>query len=295
MGLAWHGGEVLVHPPNSQGACLSLGLGMLRDDGTASEPLWTHLAIEAMKRAFAIRDATFCDPDFGDSGIEARLTVERLRALRATIDPDHAQPVASQPDRGGTVAICVVDAEGMAVSLIESLFMSFGSGLVAEGTGVVLHNRGSFFSADPSAPNAFAPAKRPLHTLAPAMMLRDGRPELVFGTMGGNGQPQIQLQFLHHLLEGGLDVQQAIDAPRWVYGRHLIPGRPELALEPTALLESRFDPAIVADLERRGHRVAHVGAFENALGHLHAIVIDRARGTLAGGSDPRADSSALGL
>jgi gamma-glutamyltranspeptidase/glutathione hydrolase len=293
--LAWHGGEVLVHPPNSQGACLSLGLGMLREDGAADESLWNHLAIEAMKRAFAIRDATFCDPAFHTSGIEARLTPEALRALRATIDPDRAQPVATGTDRGGTIAVCVVDADGMAVCLIESLFMSFGSGIVADGTGVVLHNRGSFFAADPASPNAFEPAKRPLHTLAPAMMLRDGLPAIVFGTMGGNAQPQIQLQFLHHLLERKLDVQEAIDAPRWSYGRHLIPGRPELALEPTVFLESRFDPAIVADLERRGQRISFGGPYENALGHLQAIVIDRAAGTLAGGADPRADSVALGL
>jgi gamma-glutamyltranspeptidase/glutathione hydrolase len=295
LALAWHGGEVLVHPPNSQGACLSLGLGMLRDDGQAGEAQWNHLAIEAMKRALAIRDATFCDPAFHDSGIEARLTPEALRAQRATIDPDRATPPAPGIDGGGTIAVCAVDADGMAVCLIESLFMSFGSGIVADGTGVVLHNRGSFFAADPASPNAFEPAKRPLHTLAPAMMLRDGRPAIVVGTMGGNSQPQIQLQFLHHLIDRELDVQRSIDAPRWAYGRHLIPGRPELALEPSVLLESRFDPAIVSDLERRGHRVTRVGAFENALGHAQAIVIDRERGTLAGGADPRADSAALGL
>jgi len=175
------------------------------------------------------------------------------------------------------------------------LMMSFGSGLVADGTGVVLHNRGTYFAADPAAPNAFAGGKRPLHTLSPAMTLRDGRPEIVFGTMGGDGQPQIQLQFLHHLVERGLNVQEALDAPRWVYARHLIPGRPELALEPAVLMESRFDPSLVAELERRGHRVARCGPFENALGHAHAIVVDGARGTLAGGADPRADSLALGL
>jgi len=295
LALAWHGSEVLVHPPNSQGACLSLALGMLSADGDAAEPLWNHLAIEAVKRAFAIRDTTFCDPDFHPSGIEAALTPDALRALRATIDPGSARADARATDRGDTIAICVVDEDGQAVSLIESLMMSFGSGLVADGTGIVLHNRGTYFATDPAAPNAFAGGKRPLHTLSPAMTLRDGRPEIVFGTMGGDGQPQIQLQFLHHLVERGLDVQEALDAPRWVHARHLIPGRPELALEPTLLMESRFDPALVAALERYGHRIARCGPFENALGHAHAIVVDRERGTLAGGADPRADSLALGL
>ena len=293
--IPWNGGELVTHPPNSQGACLLLGAGMLAGDASADEPLWHHLGVEAMKRAMSIRDATFCDPVFGDSGIEAELAPERLRALRASIDPERAQPHELVPDRGGTIFLCVVDEDGMAVSLIQSLYMNFGSGIVADGTGVVLQNRGAYFSTQPGHPNVYAGAKRPVHTLSPPMFLRDDMPEIVFGTMGGDGQPQILLQFLHQLVDRGLDVQRALDHPRWIYGRHTLTERPDLKPGEMVLIESRMPGDIVAGLERRGHAVAALGPYENAMGHAHAIVIDRERGTLAGGSDPRADSLALGL
>ncbi len=293
--IPWNGGELLTHPPNSQGACLLLGAGMLAGDGAADEPLWHHLGVEAMKRAMAIRDATFRDPAFGSTGIERELTPERLRALRASIDPDRAGSRELLADRGGTIFLCVVDEDGMAVSLIESLYMNFGAGIVAEGTGIVLQNRGAYFSTQPGHPNVYEGGKRPVHTLSPPMFLRDGSPEIVFGTMGGDGQPQILLQFLHQLVDRGLDVQRALDHPRWVYGRHTLTERPDLKPGETVLVESRMHDDIVAGLERRGHVVQKLGPFENAMGHAHGIVIDRERGTLAGGSDPRADSLALGL
>ena len=293
--IAWNGGELLAHPPNSQAALLLLGAGMLANDGAAEEPSWHHLGIEAMKRAMAIRDATFRDPAFGPTGIETELTPDRLEALRATIDPDRASRREQRTDRGGTIFLCVVDEDGIAVSLIESLYMNYGSGVVAEGTGVVLQNRGAYFSTDPAHPNAYEGGKRPVHTLSPPMFLRNGVPEIVFGTMGGDGQPQILLQFLHQLVDRGLDVQRALDHPRWVYGRHQLTERPDLATGELVLVESRMPEAIVAGLERRGHRVEALGPYENVMGHAHGIVIDTERGTLAGGSDPRADSLALGL
>jgi gamma-glutamyltranspeptidase/glutathione hydrolase len=127
------------------------------------------------------------------------------------------------------------------------------------------------------------------------MFLRDGAPELVFGTMGGDGQPQIQLQFLHQHVDRGLDVQRALDYPRWIYGRHALTERPDLETGEMVIVESRMPADVVAGLKRRGHRVEALGPYENAMGHAHAIAIDRARGTLAGGADPRADSLALGL
>jgi gamma-glutamyltranspeptidase/glutathione hydrolase len=293
--LAWNGGELLAHPPNSQAACTLLAMGMLADDGGAAEPLWNHLAIEAMKRAIAVRDATFADPAFFPSGIERELEAVRLARHRRAIDPDRAAAKKSGPDYGDTIGLCTVDESGMAVSLIESLYMNFGSGIVAEGTGVVLQNRGAYFSTAATHPNVYAGAKRPMHTLSPGMFVRDERPELVYAQMGGDGQPQFQVQLLHHHYERGLDVQQALDMPRWVYGRPSIAGRPEIASADTVVVESRIDDAIVAGLEARGHRVAIIGPYENAMGHAHAIAIDHERGTLAGGADPRADSLALGL
>ncbi len=276
-------------------SCMLMAMGMLAGDASADEPRWNHLAIEAMKRAISVRDATFADPAFHPSGVERELEPRRLTEHRRAIDPERAAPKASAPDHGDTIFLCVVDENGMAVSLIESLYMNFGSGIVAEGTGIVLHNRGAYFSTTPGHPNVYEGAKRPLHTLSPPMFLRNGKPELVFGTMGGDGQPQIAVQLLHHIAERELDVQQALDMPRWVYGRPSIAGRPEIASADTVVVESRMDEAIVRGLERRGHRVATIGPYENAMGHAHAIAIDHERGTLAGGADPRADSLALGL
>jgi len=293
--IAWNGGDLLAHPPNSQGALLLMAAGTLAGDRDAAEPLWHHLAVETMKRAIAIRDATFRDPAFGPTGVEEQLAPGALAALRASIDPEKATPREHAPDRGGTIFLCVVDENGMAVSLIESLYMNYGSGVVADDTGIVLQNRGAYFSTQPGHPNVYDGGKRPLHTLSPPMFLRDGEPELVFGTMGGDGQPQIQLQFLHQLADRGLDVQQALDHPRWVYGRHQLTERPELATGEMVLVESRMPDAIVDGLRRRGHAVEPLGPYENAMGHAHAIAIDRERGTLAGGADPRADSLALGL
>src|SRR5580658_7989207 len=129
--IAWHGGELLAHPPNSQGALLLLAAGALAQDGADDEPLWHHLAVETMKRAIEIRDATFCDPAFGPTGVEALLAPERMAALRASLDPEHASQRVPAPGRGGTIFLCVVDEDGMAVSLIQSLYMNFGAGLVA--------------------------------------------------------------------------------------------------------------------------------------------------------------------
>ena len=295
LSLAWNGGELLAHPPNSQGAVLLLAAGMLAGDAASAAGAWDHLAIEALKSALALRDERIGDPAFGAPPLDAELDPERLRARRAAIDPQHASARISRVDGGDTIALCVVDEDGMAVTLIESLYMSFGSGLVAEGTGIVLHNRGACFSTVPGQPNAYAGGKRPLHTLAPAMFVRDGQPEIVFGTMGGDAQPQIQLQLLHNLVDRGLDVQQALDAPRWVYGRPLVAGRPELAARDAVLVESRVAHDVAGELRGRGHEVVALGPYENVMGHAHAIVIDRARGTLAGGADPRADSLALGV
>jgi gamma-glutamyltranspeptidase/glutathione hydrolase len=292
--LAWNGRELCAHPPNSQGATMLMVMGMLEADRNVDELTWNHLAIEAMKRAIDERNASFADPAFHDNEIAALLEARRLGAIRAALDEQRARRTANVPDNGDTIFLCAVDEEGGAVSLIESLFMSFGSGIVAEGTGVVLHNRGAYFSLVPGHPNVYAGGKRPLHTLSPPMVLRNGLPELVFGTMGGDGQPQIQIQLLHHIYDRGMNVQAALDMPRWICGRHTIAERPEISLTDAVIVESRMDPALVADLRERGHVVFEIGDYRSEMGHAHAIAIDRERGTLAGGGDPRADSLALG-
>jgi gamma-glutamyltranspeptidase/glutathione hydrolase len=288
--IAWHGAEIYAHPPNSQGAVALMVLGALAGDGAASDLDWTHLAIEAIKEAFDARDLRIAEPAVMRGSIDDLLTPEAFARMRGALDPLHARERAQPVDRGGTIGIVAVDGEGRAVSLIESLYMSFGSGLLPEGTGVLLHNRGAYFSLEEGHPNELAGRKRPLHTLSPGMLLRDGLPELVYGTMGGDGQPQTHVQLIHNIYERGMSVQAAIDAPRFVYGRDS-----ESAFADEVTFESRAPAELLEGLRARGHRINVLGPYEHKLGHAQAIFVDRAGGTLAGGSDPRADSAALGL
>jgi len=288
--LDWHGARLYAHPPNSQAAVALLVLGMLANDGAASDLEWSHLAIEAIKEAFELRDARFADPRFMSESGQAWLEPAALAAMRARLDPQRARSRAARADRGGTIAVVAVDDEGRAVSLIESLYMNFGSGIVARGTGIFLQNRGTYATLEPGHPNELSAGKRPLHTLSPGMLLRDGVPELVYGTMGGDGQPQTHVQLVHNVYERGMSVQAAIDAPRFVYGRDS-----ESAFADSVRIESRLGTDLIAGLVARGHAVQVLGAYDNMLGHCHAIALDRERGSLAGGSDPRADSLALGL
>jgi len=297
--LAWRDGEVLAHPPNSHGACAQMVLGAIgnerRDDG-----LWAHMAIEAFKAAFDVRDSRFGDPDFVELRENDIIGSRRLEAMRARIDPERITAQFGSPhlplrtDFGDTIAIVTADADGRAVSLIQSLYMSFGSGLVAGESGIVLQNRGAYFNLIAGHPNELHGGHRPVHTLAPAMYLRGGKPELVYGTMGGDGQPQIHVQLLHEVFDHELDVQAAVDAPRWIAGRPHLPGREDVMTD-TVVVESRMPSAIVDGLTRRGHVVERLGAYDHTMGHAHAIQIDHARGTFSGGADPRADSLALGI
>ena len=292
--LAWRGGEVLAHPPNSHGSAALIALGAIADDRPPDEAAWTHLAIEAFKRAFQLRDSRFGDPDFFPLGEQEAVAPALLAAIRKQIDPARVTASFRAPDRGDTIAMVAVDAEGRSVTLIESLFANFGSGLVAGGSGVVLQNRGAYFNLVAGHPNELKGGHRPVHTLSPAMYLRNGKPELVYGSMGGDGQPQIHVQLLHNIYERELDVQAALDAPRWIAGRPHIPGRDDVMTE-TVLVESRMPEDVVDGLIGRGHEVERLGAYEHTMGHAHAIRIDHERGSLAGGSDPRADSLALGV
>ncbi|MCS7246248.1 MAG: gamma-glutamyltransferase, partial [Thermomicrobium sp.] len=205
--------------------------------------------------------------------------------LRARIDPERATVPPAPCWESDTIALCVVDREGRAVSLIQSLYHSFGSGLVA--AGIVLHNRGACFVLDERSPNVLAPGKRPLHTLIPAMALRDGRPWAVFGTMGGHSQPVIHLQLLTGLVDFDFEPQEAVEAPRWV-SRH----EPGEAVE-TVYLEPALAERAAAELRRLGHRVEVTEPFSSLMGHAHLIVFGD-DGVLRGGSDPRAEGCALG-
>ncbi len=275
-------------PPSTQGVTALQMLSMLDGlplGGSTLAPDTIHMAVETKKLAFADRDAYLTDPAHMRVDPTSLIEANYLAQRRTLVDPARAQPsVAPGSFDGDTVYLCAADGEGNVVSLIQSNYMGFGSGVVVDDTGIVLQNRGAYFSLDPTAANALAPAKRTLHTLIPSMALRDGRPAMVFGTMGGDGQPQFHLQVYTAVARFGLSIQEAIEMPRWVHG----------AANGTVSLrmESRFPPETLQALRQRGHPVEELGAWETGMGYAQGITFDPSTGVMQGGADPRAESLA---
>jgi gamma-glutamyltranspeptidase/glutathione hydrolase len=288
--IAYRKGQAASFPPPTQGmsALAMLGVADGFDVAELDEADYVHLLVEAAKLAFEDRDRYLTDPAWMEKSPRELLAPERIAQLRSRLDPKRAAPTTSARHAGGdTIAIVTADAQGNAVSLIQSLYFTWGSGLLAGDTGVVLQNRGSFFSLDPTEANALAPGKRTMHTLIPSMYLEGGRPRFVYGTMGGEGQPQTQAAMLTRRLDRGLGPQACVEAPRWLYGRTW--GAPSRALN----LEGRYGTDVAADLAARGHEVKMGGDWDDLFGHAHCIWLDPG-GDLVGGSDPRADGAALG-
>ncbi len=284
--------DIYELPPNTQGITALQMLGMLDElplgDGPLT-PQTVHLAVEAKKLAFADRDAYLTDPVHMSSNPARLVAPDYLRQRRAQIDPEHAQPSAIPGGfTGDTIYLCAADSDGNAVSLIQSNYMGFGSGLVVDGTGIVLQNRGAYFSLNPAAANALAPSKRTLHTLIPSLAMRDGRPAMIFGTMGGDGQPSTHLQVYTAVARFGLNIQAAIELPRWVHGAE------EQGEGEVLRMESRFPAATVSELQVRGHAVREIGPWDSQVGHAQGIVIDTETGVFHGGADPRAEGIAAG-
>jgi gamma-glutamyltranspeptidase len=190
---------------------------------------------------------------------------------------------------GDTVYVAAVDSCGNAASLIQSLYGAFGSCVVAGNTGVILQNRGAYFSLDRNHPNRLEPGKIPLHTLIASMAKRDGKLWSVLGCMGADGQPQIQLQLYSAMIDFGLDIQEAIEMPRFLSGRFALGEARD-----TLHIESRFPEATIDALGRRGHTINRWEAWNEMAGHAHGITIDRRNGTLSGGAHPRSDGAAIG-
>jgi gamma-glutamyltranspeptidase/glutathione hydrolase len=287
--VPYRGGEAASFPPPTQGFAALAILTLLGGFDLAARPEdeRVHLAVEATKLAFEDRDRYLTDPTLADVPVARCLDPARLARRRRRIGSRAARPLAGPTADGDTVAIVAADAQGNAVSLIQSLYHEFGSGVVAGDTGVLLQNRGAFFSLDPSHPNRLAPRKRTAHTLIPSMYLVAGRPRLVYGTMGGEGQPQTQTALLTRLVDLGLGPQAAVEAPRWLFGRTW--GEETRALR----VEARFPTDVVESLARRGHDVRVVEPWSDLMGHAHVIRLDPEG--LVGGSDPRADGAADGL
>jgi len=303
LAIDYRGVRVTTHPPNSSGIVALQILRILErlgpppaasfapGDGGATggaDVGWVHAGIEATKLALADRDAHLTDPAFRDVPVAYLLDPAYAARLARRIDPARAAapPPASVPRGGGTIWLGAVDHAGNAVSLIESNYAGFGSGIVDPATGIAYQNRGSFFSLDPAHANVLAPGKRTLHTLLPGMLFRAGRPWVVVGSMGGDAQPAIHAQVVSSLVDGGLDVAAAVAAPRWFPEppRHFDP--PDVVV-----VEPRFCDGLLDGLRARGHRLDVAAPFDARLGHCHAIeLVDggpAAGGTLAAATDPR--------
>lgn len=287
----YRGLELFQVPPNSQGFTGIMIPQMLESfDLSGIEHgsyEYVHLLVEAAKLAFRDRDRVLTDPAFADIPVGALVSGDYCAELAAGIDLRRASPSASRPVGSDTAYAAVVDGEGNAVSFIQSLYFEFGSGVTAGDTGILLQNRGSFFSLDPQHVNALEPRKRTFHTLMPAMACREGKPYILYGTQGGEGQPQTQSALLTRMVDYGMDPQAAIDAPRWVWGRTWGAKTQELKLE------ARFGADVAMALASAGHEVRTVGAFDGIVGHAQAILIGD-DGTRYGGADPRADGGCAG-
>lgn len=277
--------DVWEIPPNGQGIAALLALGILDgiDLQSLDEVASTHLALEAMKLAFADVQAFVSDPSTMRARVDDLLSVGYAASQRSRIT-DRAQVFAhGDAARGGTVYLCAADADGMMVSYIQSNYAGFGSGIVVPGTGIALQNRGSGFSLDPSHPNVLAPRKRPFHTIIPGFLTRNGEPVGPFGVMGGHMQPQGHVQVMIDTLDRFLDPQAALDRPRWHWTR---------ADEVT--LEEGTDPSVAHALRERGHQVTLLPAASGLFGRGQ-IIWKLPTGGYVAGSDPRADGLALGL
>lgn len=292
LSVPFGGLQIYELPPNTQGITALQMLGILDRLPIGTDPLapaTIHAAVEAKKLAFADRAAYLTDPAFMRVNPETLITADYLTQRSQLFDATHALPSPAPGSfTGDTIYLCTADSEGNIVSLIQSNYMGFGSGVVVDDTGIVLQNRGAYFSLDPNAANALAPAKRTLHTLIPSMAFRNNRPAMVFGTMGGDGQPQTHLQVYTAIEKFGLNIQQALEMPRWVHG-----GTYQDNIE-TLLIENRFPAETVEALRQLGHVVEEGNSWSPTMGYAQGIIFDQQNSVMHGGSDPRAEGIAAG-
>jgi gamma-glutamyltranspeptidase/glutathione hydrolase len=286
-----HDFDLLECPPGGQGFVPLLMLNILGGFDLAALPAngaqRLHLEIEAGRVAMALRDRLLADTATCRATVEELLlpaVAVRLResidAARAMTAPAHVVPLPTkQPASQNTVYLSVVDRDRNAVSFISSIYHFFGSGLFCPDAGVMFHSRGSGFSLDPAHANCIAPGKRPMHTIIPALLRKEERSVMPFGVMGGNYQPWGQVRVLLNMILYGMDVQEAIDGPRAVYNDGWVE------------IEQGFDADVAEALKSMGHQVRRTTL---PLGGAQALWLDKKRGVLCGGSDPRKDGCAIG-
>ncbi|MFL5685323.1 MAG: gamma-glutamyltransferase family protein [Chloroflexota bacterium] len=300
--IDYRGVRATTHPPNSSGVVALEILGILAQlepppsaafgPSGMTDAAWIHAGLEASKVALADRDRYLTDPDAREVPVAELLHPARLADIARRIERSRAGEGAAavNPGAGDTVYMATVDADGNAVSLIESNWAGFGSGVVDPETGIHYHNRGSYFSLDPDHANVLEPRKRTLHTLLPGMLFRDGQrdPWIVVGSMGGDAQPQIHALFVRAVVVGGVDIAPAVAAPRWfIQPRELLSAAVDVSFEP------RHAPGVAEQLRALGHQLIPTEPFDSNVGHEHAIeLIDGgpgAGGSLVAATDPRSE------
>src|SRR4051812_14531917 len=280
----YRGVDLVEIPPNTQGLTALVTLNILENFDLASMealgPDRFHLMLEAARMGFAVRDAHIAEPSFMRVSVDALNDKAFAKTLAAKLDRTKRVPLPPAPTPGSdTVYLTVVDRDRRAVSLINSLFSSFGTGICTEKTGVLFNNRGSGFVLKPDHPNALGPSKRPMHTIIPALAMKNGRCDVSFGVMGAHYQPMGHTQMVLNMIDYGMDVQAAADMPRAFYEGNV------------TLVERGIPAATVEGLKARGHEVV---VETSPWGGAQAIKIDWDRGVLIGGSEPRKDGCALG-
>jgi gamma-glutamyltranspeptidase/glutathione hydrolase len=280
----YRGLDLVEIPPNGQGLTALVMLNILENfDLAALDPLGPerfHLVLEAARLGFAVRDTHIADEAHMRVAVADLLDKGFAKKLAAKIDMKRRANLPKAPTPGSdTVYLSVVDRDRMAVSFINTLYSHFGSGICTEKTGVLLTNRGACFTLEPDHPNTFGPGKRPLHTIIPALAMRQGRCDMSFGVMGAHYQPMGHVQIVNNMLDYGMDVQQAIDAPRFFFeGKQ-------------TAVEHGTSAGTIEGLKARGHDVVFAAT---PWGGAQTIKIDWDRGVLIAGSEPRKDGCALG-
>ncbi len=291
LSMPFAGHEVHELPPNGQGIAALIALGIVERLGLAPDEVNTahgqHLLVEAMKLGFAETYAHVGDPQHMGFAPQRLLDGARLDELARRIDSARAQePLALPPPAGGTIYLCTADRQGRMVSFIQSNYLGFGSGVVVPGTGVSLQNRGSGFTMTAGHANAYGPRKRPFHTIIPGFLTHDGAPQMAFGVMGGNMQPQGHVQTLVRMLLGGEQPQAACDAARWKWNRG------------TSLdIESSMPADIRDGLAARGHRLETIADpyMDFGSGQFIWRLGDPATDGYVGASDSRRDGLVAGI
>ena len=289
----YHGVTIYETPPPTQGCTVLEMLNLIEplDLGPYQGADQVHLLVQAKQIAYHDRDRWLADPRFAEVPVERLVSRSYAAERRSLIDPARALPWDKVPSHGSltgdTVNVAAVDAAGNAVSLIFSLYGVFGACITSAATGVVLQNRGAYFSLDPSHPNRLEPGKVPLHTLIASLAFKAEKLWAVLGCMGADGQPQIHLQTYVAMIDYGRGMQEAIAGPRWLSGRFALGEARD-----TLHIEARYPRATIDELERRGHIIDRWGEWNELAGHCNGIVIGD-DGALAGGYDPRSDGAAL--